>query len=40
MCYSIESYTQSKMKNDSALAALILAMMKYGDAAEAYFSNH
>lgn len=40
MCYSIESYAQSKMKNDPALAVLILAMMKYGDAAESYFSNH
>ena len=39
MLYSIESYAQSKLKNDPALAAVILAMMKYGDAAEAYFSN-
>lgn len=40
MCYSIESYAQSKVKKDPALAELILAMMKYGDSAEAYFTAH
>lgn len=39
MRYSIESYAQSKV-NNPALASLILAMMKYGDAAEAYFRVH
>ena len=37
MCYSIESYAQSK-QNDPALTPLLLAMMKYGDAAERYFA--
>ncbi|MBQ9886173.1 MAG: InlB B-repeat-containing protein [Lachnospiraceae bacterium] len=39
LCYSIESYAQSQMENNSALSALICEMMKYGDAAEVYFSN-
>ena len=39
MRYSIESYAQSK-GNNPALASLLLAMMKYGDAAEAYFRVH
>lgn len=40
MRYSIESYAGTKLRTDPAMAALILAMMKYGDAAAAYFSNH
>lgn len=39
MRYSIESYAHSKMRNDPALELLVLAMMRYGDAAASYFSN-
>ena len=38
MRYSVESYAHSKSA-DAALAGLLLAMMKYGDAAKAYFSR-
>lgn len=39
MRYSIVAYAQSK-GTDPALRTLLLAMMKYGDAAEAYFRVH
>ena len=38
--YSIESYAASKVDDtDAALAELVNAMMKYGDATCAYFSQ-
>ena len=40
MRYSIVAYAQSKGTKDPALRTLLLAMMKYGDAAEAYFRVH
>ena len=43
MCYSIESYVASIMGNTAAAAvkmhSVIIAMMKYGDAAKAYFGD-
>lgn len=40
MRYSIVAYAQSKGTKEPALRTLLLAMMKYGDAAEAYFRVH
>lgn len=39
LTYSIESYAQSKASGGDALAALVNAMMKFGDSAMTYFAE-
>ena len=40
LCYSIESYVYAKQgSDDTALAELVMAMMKYGNAAKVYVSE-